>query len=45
MVLLLLFYGAVTYAGHAGGLWLERRLQMPGYGAATHVKTGVDAHA
>ncbi|ATG21999.1 amino acid ABC transporter [Ralstonia pickettii] len=34
MVLLLLFYGLVTYAVHAIGLWVERRLRMPGYGTA-----------
>ncbi|MBB6592879.1 amino acid ABC transporter permease [Ralstonia solanacearum] len=34
MVLLLLFYGIVTYAVHAGGVRLERRLRMPGYGTA-----------
>lgn len=47
MVLLLLFYGVVTYAVHAAGLWLERRLRMPGYGTAGqgHAITGAPAHA
>ncbi|CAH0446877.1 hypothetical protein LMG10661_02941 [Ralstonia syzygii subsp. syzygii] len=40
MVLLLLFYGTVTYAVHAGGVWLEHRLRMPGYGAAAGTPTG-----
>ena len=32
MLLLLLFFGALTYLVNLGGRWLERRLRMPGYG-------------
>ncbi len=45
MVLLLLFYGVVTYAVHAAGVWIERRLRMPGYGATGHAVAGGPAHA
>ena len=45
MVLLLLFYGVVTYAVHAAGVWIERRLRMPGYGATGHAAAGGPAHA
>ncbi|WP_199033198.1 amino acid ABC transporter permease [Ralstonia sp. ASV6] len=45
MVLLLLFYGVVTYAVHAAGVWIERRLRMPGYGATSPAIAGGPAHA
>ena len=45
MVLLLLFYGVVTYAVHALGVWIEGRLRMPGYGATGHTTLGGAAHA
>jgi polar amino acid transport system permease protein len=33
MVLILLFYGALTWLVSGAGRWLERRLWVPGYGA------------
>jgi polar amino acid transport system permease protein len=32
MILILLFFGALTFAINRAGRWLEVRLRMPGYG-------------
>jgi len=32
MILILLFFGVLTFAVNATGRWIERRLRMPGYG-------------
>ncbi|WP_069263944.1 amino acid ABC transporter permease [Paraburkholderia nodosa] len=32
MILILLFFGVLTFAVNAAGRWIERRLRMPGYG-------------
>jgi polar amino acid transport system permease protein len=32
MILILLFFGALTHVVNRAGRWLETRLRMPGYG-------------
>ena len=32
MILILLFFGALTFVVNRAGRWLENRLRMPGYG-------------
>lgn len=32
MILILLFFGALTFTVNLAGRWLEHRLRIPGYG-------------